>query len=599
MERPESGMMPCRAWNTHSRPTTAGAAPRRCIARALVGLGIGLCALATGCATPALRSQSPEDFSEALRSNTRLIGEVARSFGDKYVQVESVALVTSLDNTGEDPAPSPQRASLLHELQRLGVQHPNQLLASPTTALVLVRGFLPPGVKKGDKFDLEVQTPPRSETSSLRGGWLMECRLTEVAVLGGQVHEGHAWATGEGAVLVDPAAGEKDQRLLTRGHVLGGGTATKGRDLGLAITPEEKSIRLASQIGQAINQRFHSFSRGGIKQGVANPRTDERIDLKVHPRYKDNIARYIRVVRAVPIRESTDEQSVRIALLERQLLDPITASTAALRLEAIGHLAVPALSKGIASSDSEVRFYAAEALAYLDESQAAAPLARAAREDSSFRAYALAALSTIDDMAAHDALASLLEVASSETRYGAFRAMWAMNPNDPLIRGENLSGQFSYHVLNTAGPPMVHVTRSYRPEVVLFGHEQRLETPFVLEAGKSILVKGVAPDTVTVSKFVVGQPDQKRQVTNKVDDVIRAVVELGGMYPDVVQVLQQAKSSHALAGRFEVDALPDGGRAYRQKEPLTAETDEPTSTPIEVASPMPDLFGSRKRKISR
>ena len=112
---------------------------------------------------------------------------------------------------------------------------------------------------------------------------------------------------------------------------------------------------------------------------------------------------------------------------------------------------------------------------------------------------------------------------------------------------------------------MIHVTRSFRPEVVLFGHEQRLETPLVLEAGKSILVKADAGDKVTVSRFVVGQPDQKRVVSTKVDEVIRAIVELGGTYPDVVQALQQAKTSHALASRFEVDALPDGDRAYRQR----------------------------------
>ena len=111
-----------------------------------------------------------------------------------------------------------------------------------------------------------------------------------------------------------------------------------------------------------------------------------------------------------------------------------------------------------------MRFYAAEALAYLDESEAAVPLARAAREEPAFRAYALAALSTIDDMAAHDELVNLLEVPSCETRYGAFRALWAMNSNDPIIRGENLGGQFSYHVLNTSGPPMIHVTRSFRPK---------------------------------------------------------------------------------------------------------------------------------------
>ncbi len=169
-------------------------------------------------------------------------------------------------------------------------------------------------------------------------------------------------------------------------------------------------------------------------------------------------------------------------------------------------------------------------------------MARAAREEPAFRAYALAALSSMDDMAAHDELMNLLEVPSSETRYGAFRALWAMNSNDPLIRGENLGGQFGYHVLNTSGPPMIHVTRSFRPEVVVFGHEQTLEAPFVLEAGKSILVKATSGDKVTVSKFVVGQPDQKRVVTTKVDEIIRAIVELGGTYPDVVQALQQAKT---------------------------------------------------------
>jgi hypothetical protein len=196
---------------------------------------------------------------------------------------------------------------------------------------------------------------------------------------------------------------------------------------------------------------------------VATPRSDERIDLKIHPRYKDNIARYIRVVRSIPLKELPAEQSLRVGLLERQLLDPITSPNAALRLEAIGTEAVNALVKGTESSDPEVRFYAAEALAYLDNNHAAAPLARAAREEPAFRAYALAALSSMADMAARDELITLLEVSSSETRYGAFRALWAMNANDPLIRGENLGGQFGYHVLGTSGPPMIHVTRPRRP----------------------------------------------------------------------------------------------------------------------------------------
>ncbi len=251
----------------------------------------------------------------------------------------------------------------------------------------------------------------------------MENNLREMAVLGSQIHEGHRLGIGEGPVLVDPSAeGEKDRGLLVRGRVLGGGIVLKSRTLGLIIGPEDKSVRLSAQIGEAINKRFHVFSHGN-KQGVAKPKTDEFIELAVHPRYKNNIARYIRVVRSVPLKESDADQLRRLELLERQLLDPITSSTAALRLEAIGQPAVKALIKGTEAKDAEVRFYAAEALAYLDQTAAVAPLGRSAREEPAFRAYALAALSAMDDMTAYDELRNMLELPSAETRYGAFRRL--------------------------------------------------------------------------------------------------------------------------------------------------------------------------------
>ena len=556
--------------------------------------GLILCVLAAlvGCTGPALRSQSPEQTDEEAGPKTRLVGDVARASGNSYVKAEGVALVTGLDGTGEDPAPSPQRAALLHDMQTRSVQNPSQLLASPNTALVLVRGFIPPGAQKGDKFDLEVQVPSRSETSSLRGGWMMETRLTELAVLGNEIHEGHPLAIGEGSVLVDPSAnGDKDRALLVRGKILGGGRVLLPRSLDLVIIPDEKSFRLSSQIGDAINKRFHTFDRG-LQKKMANPQTDERITLAIHPRYQDNISRYLRVVRSIAVKETPAQRSVRLHLLERQLLDPITAASTALKLEAIGHDAIPTLTAGIKASDVEVRFYSAESLAYLDQSQAAAPLAAAAREEPSLRAYALAALSAMDDVAAYDQLCSLLEVPSAETRYGAFRALWAMNANDPVVRGEFLGEQFSYHVLNTAGPAMVHVTRSYRPEVVLFGQDQRLKTPVMLEAGKSILVHADAGERITVSKFVVDQPDQKRVVSTSLDDVIRAIVELGGTYPDVVQALQQAKTSQALSGRFEVDAVPDS----RRELPTETTEEEHGNSKFEVANPLPDLFFTKRGK---
>ena len=77
---------------------------------------------------------------------------------------------------------------------------------------------------------------------------------------------------------------------------------------------------------------------------------------------------------------------------------------------------------------------------------------------------------------------------SAETRYGAFRALTVMCPDDSLVKGENFGEQFSYHVLDTKGPAMVHVTRNRRAEVVLFGMNQRFLTPLAVNAGNQIMV---------------------------------------------------------------------------------------------------------------
>ena len=547
--------------------------------------------LCTGCSTPSiLRSQSPEEHSPG--SETTLVGDMAAPIGLNSFQVEAIGLITGLEGTGSDPQPSAQQAALLDEMKKRGVKNPNQILASHDTEIVMVRAYLRPGIQKGDHFDIEVRCLAQSEATSLRSGWLLDSRLKELAYLKGEIREGKILALAAGPVLVDPAAdGEADRTKLLRGRVLGGGVCQESRKLGLALQPQYRNVVASSQLGNAVNSRFYRFV-SGVKQGVATPENDKFIQLSVHPRYKDNVDRYVRVVRSLPLRESPSERLTRLALLERMLLDPITSANAALRLEAIGKEAVKTLTKGAQSDNEEVRFYSAEALAYLDDSAAVAPLAEAAKNVRAFRAYALTALSAMDDYEARAALKDLLDAASAETRYGAFRALWAMPTRDALVQGENLNDQFSFHIIESKGPPMVHLTRSYRSEVVLFGPYQRLKTPFALDAGKHIQVISRGGEEVTVSRFDVGQRDQKRVISPKLDEVIRTIVDLGGTYPDVFQALQQAKAQKALEARFEIDALPQGGRTYYRQ----LDGDEPedqSGKDFVVANPLPGLFSSK------
>jgi hypothetical protein len=348
-------------------------------------------------------------------------------------------------------------------------------------------------------------------------------------------------------------------------------------------------------ISKSINSRFYAFVEGR-KQGMATPKTDGFVELLVHPRYKDNVGRYMQVVRNIAIGESRDSLQARLLFLDQQLSDPLTTANAAMRLEAVGNdEAKEVLKKGTKSLDPEVRFYASEALAYLDDTAAVEVLADVARNEPAFRVNALAALSAMDDVMAYDALRAMLEVKSAETRYGAFRALWAMNENDPFLRDEFLGKQFHYHALDVPGPDMIHVTRSHLPEIVVFGKEQCFSTPLVLDAGRNILVNGKADGKITVSRFTAGDEPQKREVSARVDEVIHAIVELGGTYPDVVQALQQAKAAGALAGRFEVDALPQPGRRFdRDVQQASTESDEDETSgeqaAFEIATPLPDLF---------
>jgi len=135
-----------------------------------------------GCLNPIFRQQSPEASLDLPPTpDVTLISEYTHPYGLNFVKIEAVSLVTGLAGTGSDPPPSPQRAALLDDMKRRGVDDPNDVLASPNTSLVLVRAYLRPGIQEGDHFDVEVRVPSRSETTSLRGGWLLPARLTEMS----------------------------------------------------------------------------------------------------------------------------------------------------------------------------------------------------------------------------------------------------------------------------------------------------------------------------------------------------------------------------------------------------------------------------------
>ena len=161
----------------------------------------------------------------------------------------------------------------------------------------------------------------------------------------------------------------------------------------------------------------------------------------------------------------------------------------------------------------------------------------------------------------------MLEVQSLVKTYGAFRALWRMDRNLPLVRGEQLGDACSLHVLDVEGPPLIHATRSDRPEIVFFGTDHPVEDGLRAEAGTSIVVV-VDGVRARVSRFVAGEPDRTEEVAARADEIVRAIIDIGGTYPDAVQFLQQASSAHALESRVAFDAIPrefDGRQSIHEE----------------------------------
>jgi Flagellar P-ring protein len=540
------------------------------------------------------------------RAQVPLVGENTQIVGGYWIQLEGAGLVVDLNGTGEDPPPSEARHAVLEDMKRRGIPNPNKILKMPNVAVVIVTGYVPALIRKGEHFDVEVRLPEGSKVKTLNGGRLMQCWLREhLRAPNGGDHTSHEFAIALGPVLVGSAYKKNmgDQAgVLRRGRIVAGGTwKWEDRDLDLLLRNEFRSERNAVRIANAIGRRFFDYDKHGQRVPLAEAKTDQKIVLKVMPKYRDNYPRYLDVVRKIAFRETDVARAVRIRALKWDLLEPETSAQAALKLEAIGEQGIPTLKTGLKSNDPQVRFHAAEALAYLGDASGLPALFEAARDQYAFRIFALAAMAVLDDPEVHLKLRDLMDLESPETRYGAFRALTTLDKNDPFVRGEELNKQFRLHTLKSAGPPMVHITNCKKAEVVLFGADQELKTPIFARAGNNIVVSGSAGATsVTVTRFEVGHEDQRQRVSTRVQDVIRAMTELGATFPDVNQFLVESDHQQNLAGHLEIDALPRAGRSYEPPDQLIAgKVRSKHKNPVGNAENGPNMFAVGEDKKAK
>ena len=555
-----------------------------------------LVTLAVMAATVAHVAAAPTSHKKKVRPPKihETVGDLAYVVSNGEMQVEGVGLVTGLENTGADSPPSPIPQAPDRRDEQGGGRAPRAVLASPQFSIVIVRMTIPMGVSPSDPLDVQVEVPQGCPTKSLAGGYLLTARLFRVTYGDkGETLRDHELALARGPVMLGTPAKPNDPKV---GRVLGGGRVKKEYPYTLVIKENRESYYTAKMLESVVNARFHQIEDGHQK-GVATGKTASYLVLRVPELYHQNQFRYFRVVQSLPMIDGPELRASRQAAWSKELLDPKTAGMAAIKLEGLGATAVDSLKEGLKSPSDQVRFFAAEALAYLNDTAGVDVLGETVVRQPEFRAYALAALASLDQSASHMKLRKLMDEPDIEVRYGAFNALRTLDPTDSYLgrvrcaertrsppRTRTSSGDsmameiasswrrrhrpedpFALYLVDSEGPPLVHVSRTRRTEIVIFGRQQKLLTPIVLDGGEILINAGDNDEKVELSRIIAaqgGDADAKVTTSLELADVVRQAANLGANYPQIVAILEKANKQRNLPGQLVVDAVPAASPAY-------------------------------------
>jgi len=507
----------------------------------------------------------------------KFVSDLSRVWGASPARITGVGMVSELNGTGSAPAPSKFRDELTAELRTRQINEPNKLLSSDWTSLVILNGIAPAGIRKGQGFDVFVTLEPGSTTSSLEGGYLMPARLTPQQITNsGQVLNGQLAGNVTGPVLTYDLFESEGRTTKINGIVPGGGVMTIDRPFGFQTKEENRSIREAVLLTKSINNRFNYFDNSQ-RQPVANAKNDIVIELQVPAIYRDNVYRYLHVLRNIVVAETASQQVNRLEALEQLIMDPETAELASIRLEAIGENGTAILERALRSPEEKVRFMAAMALTYQGKNTGCPELGRLAESQWAYRWHAFTALSALPDPVARKELQKLLHVKSVETRYGAVRSLTQRGETDSEMMIENFgkSGEnFSLNTIYSTADPIIHVAKFKRTEIAVFNPDQKIK-PGMLFVGSGWTIKSRNDQFVEIINYRSEGGDRTVRCSNMATDVIRTLGQMGANYTLLVQWLKQASIEQYLEGRLVINALPKANRAYN---------------PASASDSMPDMF---------
>ncbi len=537
---------------------------QRVLCTGVLVAGLGLACLA-GCSSWMSKGREKDNhFVKETRriqelmvdpDRPRLIGEVVSSLGMSASQYDSYALAVGLPGTGGIVRPGLQRDLMLDEMRIRETEKPEAYLDDPSTALVKLKAIANPCDIKGDTLDVFVETSTECNATNLTEGYVLESRLSEMAMLKGKMHtsEPKAIASGEVVILPTTFTRQAEMTPLT-GIIIGGAKLKKDLPIGLRIEAEFRHVIVTKAIEKAINSRYF-FKDSNRQKLVAEGASDWFVAISTVPKYKHDPAHFMSVIKCTGFGESTEEQQERLIGCRKLLANPATSRRAAAELEAIGNdAAKQTLIGGIASSDKEVRFYSAYSLAYLDSKESVPALLELAQTTPAARALCLIGLVVNEDSSAREALEQLLQEPDPDLRFGAFEAIRMRNPTDMTVNGEVIGKNFSF-VQVPSSIPLLTVSLQKQKEVILFGNSTTVTLVAPLSPTQLLSLSPTEEGQIKLTKRHGSGEAHNAIVSSDVVSILRGLGIIRANYNDVVHTLNLLALNQSLASPVSMNPL--------------------------------------------
>ena len=506
------------------------------------------------------------------------IYQITNLQNDQPFVVSGWGLVVNLQGTGGSTQVSNNvKAYMAKEMERKGFgsklrpeyEHisPEAVINDRNAAIVAVYGWIPPGARKGQMFDIALKAEAL-EATSLARGTLYDCDLTiDGANPQNPFRKVNVWATAYGPVFVNPAvalnfnpvtAGAA-QKTLRTGTIIGGGRVTSDRPLLLRIRQPER--RMARAIEQRVGQVFHV-------DRVCTAYDEAYCQLWVPPQFEGDWDHFAKLVQHIYVQGGSEAFSRAKA---KELVVEAKKPGAPLQdisycWEGLGSIAMPDIAPLLVDGPEDVRFAAARAAAYIGDPSGAAErtlydIARTSH--SSFQLAAVQVLGRIPNTRAiNQLLRDLLDADETTVRIEAYNIL--ARAGDPSIQSQviGFSGQstrqkFILDFVNSHGKPLLYATRSGVPRLAIFGSVPELTLPLTFSALDNCLTISSQPVGRDVTIFYRSAQLKRPVLMASPPDVADIVARLAGQmddgtgrldftYAEILAILQGMSDQHKL-----------------------------------------------------